>query len=99
MCPFRPDVFPLQIFVARSGRTVFVFPVIPNIMPFLPRIVRGQPLIAPVSHEPYPTHRIALIIWREMAVARLVDSRGVVRVLVDVSGKSRACIMQVEDDS
>jgi hypothetical protein len=68
-------------------------------MPFLPRIVRGQPLIAPVSHEPYPTHRIALIIWREMAVARLVDSRGVVRVLVDVSGKSRACIMQVEDDS
>ena len=58
---------------------------------------------APVSHEAHPTYRVALVVRREVAVARLVDGRGVVLEPVDVGGEGgvpeHAAVTLVHEDA
>ena len=84
MRPTRPNILPLQLLIAGPRRPPLILPIIPNIVPLLSRIVRGQTIIAPVAHEPHQPDRRAPIVRGKVAVARLVDRRGVVSELVDV---------------
>lgn len=79
-----PDILSLQVFVARTSWSTFVFPVAPDVMTLLARIIGRESVIAPMSQESYPTHRLAFVIGREVAVARLMDRRGVVSESVNI---------------
>ena len=84
-----PDILALQLLIVRPCRPALVLPVLADVVPLLPRVARGQPVVAPVAHELQPANRVALVVRHKGAVAGRVHCRRVVPELVDVGRERR----------